>query len=69
MINLATKPNTLIANSDSGEAFEVTPEGEIVWRFLNPNSDEDGHRATIVRIHRYGKAWVHEIMRRHGQSP
>lgn len=45
--------NTLVANSDSGEAFEVTPEGEIVWRFLNPNAGEGGKRATIVRMRRY----------------
>jgi hypothetical protein len=45
--------NTLVANSDSGEAFEVTPMGEVVWHFLIPNTDEESHRATIVRIHRY----------------
>lgn len=60
--------NTLIANSDSGEAFEVTPQGEIVWRFLNPNRDERGKRATILRIHRHDESWIHELMRRHGES-
>ncbi|MGH0032851.1 MAG: arylsulfotransferase family protein [Myxococcota bacterium] len=47
--------NTLIANSDAGEAFEVTPEGDVVWRWRNPNADENGRRATIVRIKRYPK--------------
>ncbi|MBD3349033.1 MAG: hypothetical protein GF400_07540 [Candidatus Eisenbacteria bacterium] len=28
--------NTLITESDYGRAFEVTPGGEIVWEFLNP---------------------------------
>ena len=28
--------NTLITESDSGRAFEVTPDGEIVWEFYNP---------------------------------
>lgn len=28
--------NTLITESDSGRAFEVTREGEIVWEFWNP---------------------------------
>jgi hypothetical protein len=28
--------NTLITETDYGRAFEVTPEGEIVWEFLNP---------------------------------
>jgi hypothetical protein len=56
--------NTLVANSDSGEAFEVTPRGEMVWRFLNPNSDDESHRATIVRIHRYPTAFVQDLMDR-----
>jgi hypothetical protein len=56
--------NTLIANSDRGEAFEVTREGEIVWRFLNPNADEEGNRATIVRIHRYPETFIHGLMSR-----
>jgi len=29
--------NTLIAESNAGRAFEITPEGEIVWNFQNPN--------------------------------
>lgn len=29
--------NTLIAESNNGRAFEITPEGEIVWEFYNPN--------------------------------
>ena len=28
--------NTLITESDRGYVFEVTPEGEVVWRFANP---------------------------------
>ncbi len=28
--------DTLITESDSGRAFEVTPRGEIVWEFWNP---------------------------------
>jgi hypothetical protein len=45
--------NTLIADSDSGRAIEVTPAGEIVWEFLVPIRNEAGHRATIERVHRY----------------
>ncbi len=29
--------NTLITETDTGRAFEVTPEGEIVWQFINPH--------------------------------
>ena len=53
--------NTLIANSDSGEAFEVTPEGELVWKFLNPHADARGRRATIVRMKRYSPAFLARI--------
>jgi arylsulfotransferase ASST len=28
--------NTLVSESDSGRAFELTPEKEIVWEYLNP---------------------------------
>ncbi|MBD3368270.1 MAG: hypothetical protein GF405_08915, partial [Candidatus Eisenbacteria bacterium] len=35
--------NTLIVESDAGRAFEVTPEGTIVWEFVNPlRAAEDG---------------------------
>jgi hypothetical protein len=29
--------NTLITESDSGRAFEVTRDKKIVWEFINPN--------------------------------
>lgn len=29
--------NTLITESDSGRVIEVTPEGEVVWEYLNPH--------------------------------
>ncbi len=48
--------NTLIADSDSGRAFEVTPEGETVWEFFAPQVDAEGRRATIERIKRYDPA-------------
>ena len=49
--------NTLIAQSDSGRAFEVTPAGEIVWEFLNPNLSE-GKRGALVRMRRIDAALV-----------
>jgi hypothetical protein len=45
--------NTLIANSDNGVIFEVTPEGARVWEFRNPHQDDRGRRAAIVRAVRY----------------
>jgi hypothetical protein len=40
--------NTLITDSDSGHAFEVTPDGEIVWEFFTPETDESGKRRSAV---------------------
>lgn len=46
--------NTLITNSARGIVFEVTPEGEKVWEFLNPRLIGAG-RGTIWRMTRYAK--------------
>jgi hypothetical protein len=54
--------NTLIANSDNGEAFEVTREGQIVWRFICPHRNEQGQRATIVRMTRYECSFVEPLL-------
>jgi hypothetical protein len=54
--------NTLIANSDNGRAFIVTPAGEVVWQFLNPTAGPDGHRATIVRIKQYPVEWIEKLI-------
>jgi outer membrane protein assembly factor BamB len=56
--------NTLIAQSDSGRMFEVTPQGEIVWEFWSPHLDEDGHRAVIVRAKRYGAEFIESLLHR-----
>lgn len=44
--------NTLIAESEAGTVFEVTPAGEIVWRFVNPG-ETGGKIAVIPEMHRY----------------
>lgn len=54
--------NTLVAESDKGHAFEVTPEGEIVWEFWNPHRDGEGHPATIIRMDRYDEAFVAPLL-------
>jgi hypothetical protein len=43
--------NTLIAEADKGRAFEVTPEGDIVWEFYNP-AVAKGRRDAIYRFTR-----------------
>ncbi len=44
--------NTLITESESGRAFEVTPENRIVWEFLNPHraGAEDELIATLFEL-------------------
>ena len=54
--------NTLIANSDNGDAFEVTRSGDLVWHYVNPRADDKGRRATIVRIKRYPKAFIEPLL-------
>jgi hypothetical protein len=45
--------NTLITNGSMGYVIEVTPEGEIVWEFFEPNvSIQHGKRKTLYRFMR-----------------
>jgi hypothetical protein len=44
--------NTLIAESDKGRIFEVTPAGEIVWSFVNPGRTRKGQTMAVVRARR-----------------
>jgi hypothetical protein len=41
--------NTLICEGDKGRVFEVTPGGEIVWKWLNTNTPE-GYREQVYRM-------------------
>ncbi len=45
----------------------MTPEGEVVWRFLNPASNAEGKRATFVRIKRYPLELVDRLLAREGE--
>ena len=54
--------NTLAAESDRGRAFEITPDGEIVWEFVCPYRTPQGLRAAIGKIRRYPEAFVAEIL-------
>lgn len=44
--------NTLITESDRGYAFEVTPDGRIVWKFANPRVSRKKRREAIWRMTR-----------------
>jgi outer membrane protein assembly factor BamB len=51
--------NTLITESDNGRAFEVTPDGTIVWEFYNPHraGDQDEFIAALFQLQRL--PWGH----------
>ena len=49
--------NTLICETMEGRIFEVTPKGEIVWEFINPQSGVVGPFGStnwVFRAYRYG---------------
>lgn len=54
--------NTLICESEKGRAFEVTPDGEIVWEFWNPEVD-GSRRKRIYRLMRMALDEVRERIR------
>ena len=58
--------DTLITNTREGQVFEVTPNGEVVWEFLNPRGDKEGHRATIPGMRRYDIGFVEGLIARNG---
>jgi hypothetical protein len=47
-----TNGNTLITETDFGRAFEVTPDGRIVWEFYNPHraGENDAFIATLPEV-------------------
>jgi hypothetical protein len=45
--------NTLITESDKGYVLEVTPDKRVVWKFANPDVDEEGIRSAIWRMQRF----------------
>jgi hypothetical protein len=47
--------NTLITESTKARAFEVTPDGRIVWEFLNPHVDAENKRLTFRRMRHYSR--------------
>ena len=46
--NRLANGNTLIVESEAGRIFEVTPQGDIVWEFVNPVRDPSGERVPII---------------------
>lgn len=53
--------NTLITDSDSGKAFEVTPKGTVVWEYVNPHTTEEGKIATLFEMQRLPRDYFETI--------
>jgi len=54
--------NTLIATSDFGWFFEVTPEGERTWEYYNPDLGSGGNRMGLYRTLPYEKKMVEDLL-------
>ncbi|MCP5049247.1 MAG: hypothetical protein GY940_18905, partial [bacterium] len=56
--------NTLISESNAGKAFEVTPNGRIVWEFYTPhrageNNELIANLFEVIRIgQEYNTGWL-----------
>jgi len=61
--------NTLVTNSESGQAFEVSPAGVIVWEFWNPTFTNTGRRRLIGTMTRIDSDTVDAILERYGAGP
>ncbi len=46
--------NTMICEAASARVFEVTPEGEIVWEYIDPVG-------FTFRAHRYPYSWIPQV--------
>lgn len=58
--------NVLITESAKGRVFEVTPEGRVVWNFLNPSRERD-RRGTFYRSFRCERGVVDRLLNFHGE--
>ena len=56
--------NTLITNSEGGEAFEVTRAGSTVWQYFAPLLAEGERRPVLMSLRRYPESWLKPIQDR-----
>ncbi len=54
--------NTFIANSNNGILFEVTPDGDTVWEYWNPDLSTNGRRMNLYRSLRYSSEFVEKLL-------
>lgn len=55
--------NTLVTVSDHGRAFEVTPNGEVVWELVVPQRSKRGHVAAVPRYEKLPTEFVELLLR------
>ena len=54
--------NTLVNEGMDGRIFELTPEEEIVWEYVNPFlSDDDTPSRRIYRAYRVPYDWIPQV--------
>ncbi len=54
--------NTLTGEADSGHLIEVTPVGEVVWEYQNPDTLDDGRQDALYRVIRYTPEEVEPLL-------
>lgn len=61
--------DTLICEAEKGHVFEVTPDGEKVWEFWNPELSGNGQRRRIYRMERYPVSAVETLLSPDSRTP
>jgi hypothetical protein len=56
--------NTLVTESEKGRVFELTPDGDTVWDFVNPSLSEEREPGVVVRARRLAGLDFGEVVRR-----
>jgi outer membrane protein assembly factor BamB len=56
-VQLLPGGNVLVANTDSGQAFEITPSGSRVWEYFSEEVGS-GKRAALYRFQRFTAAEI-----------
>ncbi|HXI04185.1 MAG TPA: arylsulfotransferase family protein, partial [Candidatus Saccharimonadales bacterium] len=54
--------NTLITETNKGRGFEVTPGGEVVWKYVDPRTDASGRRSSLMKLLRLDTGYVQKAM-------
>lgn len=53
--------NTLITEGAPGRVFEVTPEREIVWEYMNPPGESSRGSNAVYRAYRLPYGWIPQL--------